>query len=115
MFSGASSSPMMSPSSFTLCVARLEWYVPTLNGFSFMPLRSAMASFCTFALAADRAGFAFPGSGVSAPSARARHASAARRAAVGEPSRSARRGGTATPASAFASASHRISPVPRES
>ena len=37
------------------------------------------------------------------------------RAAVGEPSRSARRGGTATPASAFASASHRISPVPRES
>jgi hypothetical protein len=75
-----------------------------------------MASFCTFALADDRAGFALPGSGVSVPSARARHASfAARRAAVGEPSRSARRGGTATPASAFASASHRISPVPRES
>ena len=33
MFSGASSSPMMSPSSLTLCAALL-WYVFTLHGFS---------------------------------------------------------------------------------
>ena len=34
MFSGASSSPTMSPSSLTLCAARLLWYVFTLHGLS---------------------------------------------------------------------------------